>query len=56
VYGFAKSAQANLDEDQLRALKELAGEMLRYDGAALARAAKSGAIQEVRCIEEEGRM
>ncbi len=33
VYGFAKSDRANISQDELAALKELATEMLAYDEA-----------------------
>lgn len=47
VYGFAKSDRDDIGPDELRTFRELAGEMLGYDEAALARALRSGAIIEV---------
>ena len=49
VHGFAKSERANVSQDELAALKELATEMLAYDERALATAVQSGALTEVIC-------
>lgn len=51
VYGFAKSARANISADELRALKYLAKELLSYSDRALAKAIKSGALIEVKSDE-----
>jgi len=47
VYCFAKSARATIRPDELAAFKRLAVEMLSYDDAALARAVRGGALEEV---------
>jgi hypothetical protein len=49
VHGFAKSDRANIMQDELAALKELAAEMLPYDDRALTMAVESGALTEVIC-------
>ena len=51
VYGFAKSARANISADELRALKYLAKELLSYSDRALAKAIKSGALIEEKSDE-----
>ena len=47
VYGFAKSDRANISEDELTALKELASEMLGYYDAEITKAIESGKLIEV---------
>ena len=47
VYGFAKSARANISADELKALKHLAKELLNYTDKALAEAITHGALIEV---------
>lgn len=47
VYGFAKNARANISEDELKALKNLAKELLAYNDKELTRAIKHGALIEV---------
>lgn len=51
VYGFAKSDRANISQDELTALKELATEMLSYDGAQIGKAIEAGSLIEVKCNE-----
>jgi hypothetical protein len=51
VHGFAKSERANISEDELAALKELATEMLAYDEGEIAKAVASGPLIEVTCNE-----
>jgi hypothetical protein len=53
VHGFAKSERANVTEDELAALKELAEEMLAYGDAEIAMALKLGPLIEVRCYEKD---
>ncbi len=53
VYGFPKSARDNIRTDEMKGFRELAGQMLGYDAAALAKALKVDAISEVRCDEQE---
>jgi hypothetical protein len=52
VHGFAKSDRDNIRDDELAALKKLAGELLNYDEAALAKAIAAGTLMEVR--DEQG--
>jgi hypothetical protein len=47
VHGFAKSERDNIRDDELAALKKLAGEMLNYDEAALAKALATRVLMEV---------
>ena len=47
VHGFAKSDQENLRRNELRALRELANEMLRLDGPGLEAMLANGTISEV---------
>lgn len=47
VYGFAKNARANISADELKALKYLAKELLKYSDKALTEAIKHGALTEV---------
>jgi hypothetical protein len=53
LFGFAKSAQANIDDDELATLREIASGWFKADDAALARALAQGAIEEVNYEEEE---
>jgi hypothetical protein len=52
VYGFAKSDRDNIRQDERKAFRELAGEMLGYDDKALAAAMNNGTIIEVLCHGE----
>lgn len=47
AYGFAKSDQANLRPDELRALRRLADEMLALEGPAQDAMLANGTIDEV---------
>ena len=47
VYGFAKSDQDNIKQNELEAFRELASEMLAFDDKALAAAVENGTITEV---------
>jgi hypothetical protein len=47
VHGFAKSDRDTIRDDELAALKRLAGELLNYDDAALAKAIAAGVLTEV---------
>jgi hypothetical protein len=47
VHGLAKSDRDNIRDDELVALKKLAGELLNYDDAALAKAIAAGVLTEV---------
>jgi len=52
VHGFAKSEKANIEKDELVALKKLAAELLGYDDKTLARVVASGVLLEVKCDEK----
>lgn len=47
VYGFAKSDRDNIRQDELRAFRKLASEMLALDDKAVAAAARNGTITEI---------
>jgi hypothetical protein len=47
VYGFAKNARANIKDDELKALKRYAQELLGYSDKALTKAINYGALIEV---------
>lgn len=49
VYGFAKSDRDNIRRDELRAFRNLAGEMLALNDQALAAAMKNGTLTEIDC-------
>jgi len=51
VHGFAKNEQANIDDDELVALRKLAAVMLEYDVAALNCALANKTLIEVICVE-----
>lgn len=52
VHGFAKNEQANIENDELVALRKLAAVMLEYDEAALNRALTNKTLIEVICNEK----
>lgn len=52
VHGFAKNEQANIDDDELVALRKLAAVMLDYDDATLCRALENKTLIEVICDEK----
>lgn len=47
VYGFAKNTRANISSDELKALKNLAKELLGYSDRELTKAIKHGVLIEV---------
>ncbi len=47
LFGFAKSSQANLSEDEAKAFKEAAKELLRLPGKTLDRLVEQGVLSEV---------
>jgi hypothetical protein len=49
AYGFAKSDRENIEQDELKAFRKLAQEMLALNDKALAAAIKNGTITEIRC-------
>ncbi len=52
VHGFAKNEQANIDDDELIALRKLAEVMLHYDEEALGLALANKTLIEVNCDEK----
>jgi len=52
VHGFAKNERANIDDDELIALRNLAEVMLHYDEAALSLALANKTLIEVICDEK----
>lgn len=48
IYGFAKNDRANIRQDELKALKVLAAELLAYSEAQLDQAVRKGALLEVK--------
>jgi hypothetical protein len=53
LFGFAKSARGNVDEDELATAQEIARVWLEADGKTLAKALAEGVIQEVVNGKEE---
>ena len=53
LFGFAKSARGNVEDDELATAQEIARLWLEADGKALARALSEGIIEEVDHGEEE---
>lgn len=53
MYGYPKSARANIDDKEERALKALAKELLGYDAKAIRKAVKANEFREVRCEDEQ---
>lgn len=47
VYGFEKSARDNIDDDELREFRRLAGKLLSYSDAEISAATEAGALIEV---------
>jgi len=52
LFGFAKSARDNVDDDELASLRDIAKAWLVADHQALARALAEGLIQEIKYEEE----
>jgi hypothetical protein len=52
VYGFPKNAMPNIRQNEVRAFKALAEEMLGYDIAAIETALAKGALTEVHCDDQ----
>jgi hypothetical protein len=53
LFGFAKSARGNVDEDELTTARDVAKGWLEADGRALALAVAEGLIQEIDYVEKE---
>jgi hypothetical protein len=51
ILGFAKNERDNISPQELKALKELAREVLGYDEKAIDQAIKHGAFEELFCEE-----
>lgn len=47
LYGFGKNERANIDQDELKVLREMAKELLAFDDRQLATALMAGEIVEV---------
>lgn len=47
LYGFAKNARDNLEDDELQTLRDVAADMLARDDATLERAKVEGELQEI---------
>ena len=54
LFGFAKSARDNVDDDELATLRDIAKAWFETDAEALARALAQGTIQELSYEEEKG--
>ena len=54
LYGFAKNERDNIDAREERALKVIAGDLLRYDSTRIQRAIAIGELIELRCDDGEG--
>jgi len=52
VFGFAKNERANVGDDELKALKLLARELLSYPAASLTRAIQSGELIEIEVTDD----
>ncbi len=52
VHGFAKNERANITQDEVATLKELASQILAYDDKSLAQAVAFGTLIEVICHEK----
>jgi hypothetical protein len=52
VHGFAKNEQANIDDDDLETLRDLAEIMLHYDEVAISAALANNTLIEVICDEK----
>jgi len=47
LYGFEKNERANISKDEIRALRELAGQYLAFDDKQIELAVRSGKFMEV---------
>ena len=52
IYGFAKDERANVSDDDLRALKLLAKELLSYPAAMLTKAIEAGELIEIEVTDD----
>jgi hypothetical protein len=52
LYGFSENERSNIDKDELRALQEVASEILSFDDQQLTTALDAGEIVEI-CNEDD---
>jgi len=55
LYGFAKNEKENIDEDELKTLKEIGAGWLKANKVSLEKAIKAGIIEEVICENKENK-
>ncbi len=55
MYGFAKSARANINQKELKALRLMAAQLLGYSNAGLSKALKAGELIEIE-VENDGQV
>jgi hypothetical protein len=53
IFGFEKNERANISNDELRALKLLAKELLKYSATSLMKALQTGELIEIR-VNDDG--
>mgnify|MGYP001828317616 FL=1 len=53
VYGFANNERSNISDNELKALKLLAKELLNYPVASLTKAIKAGELIEIE-VDDDG--
>jgi hypothetical protein len=49
AYGFAKNDRDNITQDELKAFRMIASELLRYDDNQLHAAVQNGSLKEIEC-------
>lgn len=55
LYGFAKNDKENINEDELKTLKEIGAGWLKANKESLEKAIKTGIIEEVTCEDKESK-
>ncbi len=53
MYGFAKNSRANIKDNELKALRLMAAQLLSYSSAGLAKAAKAGELIEIEAKNDD---
>ncbi len=53
MYGFAKNARANIKDNELKALRLMAAQLLSYSSAVLAKALKAGELIEIEAENDD---
>ena len=53
MYGFAKSARANIKDNELKALRLMAAQLLGYSNAGLAKALRAGELIEIEAENDD---